>query len=189
MFVVISRGSGMEHNNFNSVYTAFFRKSFLYVKSYVHDEAIAEDIVSESLVKLWTILKNGQDVKVAPLLFTILKNSSLDHLKREKSKIAALENISVLSQREMEIRLSTLKTSDPEEIFSNEVTLIVQRTLSELPPKTRRIFELSRFEGKANKEIAEIFGISVKAVDYHISQSLSVLRISLKDYLPIWFLL
>jgi RNA polymerase sigma-70 factor (ECF subfamily) len=178
----------MEQNNFNSVYTAFFRKSYLYVKSYVHDEAVAEDIVSESLVKLWTILKKEEEVKIAPLLFTILKNSALDHLKREKSKLSALENISGLSQREMEIRLSTLNVSDPGEIFSTEVAQIVQRTLAGLPPKTRHIFEMSRFEGKPYKEIAECFGISVKAVDYHIYQALSVLRVSLKDYLPVWFL-
>jgi RNA polymerase sigma-70 factor (ECF subfamily) len=189
MFVVISMGCGMEQNNFGAVYTTFFRKSFLYVKSYVHDETVAEDIVSESLIKLWEILKKEREVKIAPLLFTILKNRALDYLKREKSKMSAIENIGSLSHREMEIRLTTLKISDPEDVFSAEVAQIVQQTLSGLPRKTRLIFEMSRFEGKANKEIAELIGISVKAVEYHISQSLSVLRVSLKDYLPIWFLL
>ena len=37
-------------NSFNEIYTVFYRKSFLYVKSYVHDDMAAEDIVSESLI-------------------------------------------------------------------------------------------------------------------------------------------
>ena len=37
-------------NNFNAVYNTYYQKSFLFVQSYVHDEMVAEDIVSESLV-------------------------------------------------------------------------------------------------------------------------------------------
>jgi len=36
-------------NSFNAVYTAYYRKSFLFVKSYVHDELVAEDIVYHNL--------------------------------------------------------------------------------------------------------------------------------------------
>ncbi len=42
---------------FHGLYTEYFRKSFLFVKSYVHDDLVAEDIVSESLIKLWEELK------------------------------------------------------------------------------------------------------------------------------------
>ena len=36
-------------NSFNAVYTAYYRKSFLFVRSYVHDELVAEDIVYHNL--------------------------------------------------------------------------------------------------------------------------------------------
>ena len=51
---------GTEIHNFNTLYTKYYRKSFLFTKSYVHDECIAEDIVSDVLIKLWEILKEKE---------------------------------------------------------------------------------------------------------------------------------
>ena len=36
-----------------------------------------------------------------------------------------------------------------------------------------------------NREIAMELGISEKTVEYHISKALKVLRVALKDYLPL----
>ena len=58
-----------------------------------------------------------------------------------------------------------------------------------MPPQTREEFMMSRFQNKSNKEIAESMNISVKSVEYHITKTLKVLRVALKDYLPIFFFL
>ena len=171
-------------NSFNAVYTAYYRKSFLFVKSYVHDELVAEDIVSESLIKLWERMKLQPIEHVQSYLFTILKNSSLDHLKHESVERKAFKSLNEPLLREHEIRISVLQACDPNEIFSIEIERIIRETLDTLPEKSRNIFMMSRFENKSNKEIAEIFNISVKGVDYHIALALKTLRISLKDYLP-----
>ena len=46
---------------------------------------------------------------------------------------------------------------------------------------------MSRYENKSIKEIADALNISVKGVDYHISKALKALRVSLKDYLYLFF--
>jgi len=171
-------------NSFNAVYTAYYRKSFLFVKSYVHDELVAEDIVSESLIKLWERMKLQPIEHVQSYLFTILKNSSIDHLKHQSITRKAFKSLNEHLIREQEIRISVLQACDPNEIFSTEIERIIRETLDTLPGKSRKIFMMSRFENKSNKEIAEIFNISVKGVDYHIALALKTLRISLKDYLP-----
>ncbi|RIH64638.1 RNA polymerase sigma-70 factor [Mariniphaga sediminis] len=174
-------------DHFNEIYTSFYRKSFLFVKSYVHDDMVAEDIVSDSLIKIWEKMKQEETGPIAPLLFTILKNASLDHLKHEAVKHNAHRHISNYFTRELEIRISTLQSCNPEEVFSSEVKQIVRDTLSSLPEKTRQVFEMSRFEGKPYKEIAADLGISVKGIEYHISRAVGELRVALKDYLPLWF--
>ena len=172
-------------HSFNALYTRYYKKAFLFTKSFVHDESVAEDIVSESLIKLWENLKEENTDHADALLLTILKNKSLDHLKHEAIKAEAIHSMSNLNQRELEIRISTLQACDPEEIFSEEVKKIIADTLATLPEQTRRIFVMSRFQNKSNKEIAEELGITVKGVEYHITKALKPLRISLKDYLPI----
>ena len=122
--------NGYTADSFSQIYTSLYKRSFYFTKSYVHDDLVAEDITSESLIKLWERLKESPVAQeaVLPLLLTILKHKSLDYLKH----------------REVELR---------------------------------------------NKEIAEVVGLSVKSVEYHIGKALKVLRVSLKDYLPLFYLL
>ena len=174
-------------NSFNEIYTSYYKKSFFFAKSYVHDDLAAEDIASESLIKLWEKLKTEKIDYIEPLLLTILKNKALDYLKHEEVKRMAFESMADWHQQELSIRISTLESCDPNEIFSDEVESIIRETLKLLPEQTRQIFLLSRFENKSNKEIAEQMGISIKGVEYHISKALKALRITLKDYLPLFY--
>lgn len=174
-------------NSFNEIYTSYYKKSFFFAKSYVHDDLAAEDIASESLIKLWEKLKTEKIDYIEPLLLTILKNKALDYLKHEEVKRTAFESMTDWHQQELSIRISTLESCDPNEIFSDEVESIIRETLKLLPEQTRRIFLLSRFENKSNKEIAEQMGVSIKGVEYHISKALKALRITLKDYLPLFY--
>lgn len=174
-------------NSFNEIYTSYYKKSFFFAKSYVHDDLAAEDIASESLIKLWEKLKTEKIDYIEPLLLTILKNKALDYLKHEEVKRTAFESMVDWHQQELSIRISTLESCDPNEIFSDEVESIIRETLKLLPEQTRQIFLLSRFENKSNKEIAEQMGVSIKGVEYHISKALKALRITLKDYLPLFY--
>lgn len=179
--------SNVNVKSFNEIYTSYYKKSFLFVKSYVHDDLAAEDIASESLIKLWEKLKTEEIDYVEPLLLTILKNKALDYLKHEEVRRTAFEFMADWHRQEFSIRISSLESCDPSKIFSDEVETIIRETLKSLPEQTSRMFLLSRFEHKSNKEIAELTGISVKGVEYHISKSLKALRIALKDYLPLFY--
>ena len=170
-------------SSFNDIYTAFYRKSFLYIKSYIHDEMAAEDIATDSIIRLWEKLKKEPVEQIRPFLFSMLKSRSLDYLKHQKVKRNVHDHITRSLNRELEIRTNSLEASDPNEIFSSEIHDIIERTLNGLPERTRRIFILSRFEDKSHKEISELYNITVKGVDYHIMQSVKELRLALKDYI------
>lgn len=172
-----------ERYSFNTLYTYFYRKSFLFTKSYVHDKCIAEDIVSDTLIKLWEILGEREIEHIEALLFTTLKNKSLDYLKRELIKHEVISCLADMEKRELDIRISTLEACNPEELFSTEVQQIVVDTLALLPEQTRRVFEMSRFENKTNREISVELGITVKGVEYHVTRALKILRENLRDYL------
>lgn len=171
-------------NSFNEIYTTYYRKSYLYVKSYIHDDMAAEDIVSEALIKLWDRMKRETIDPIRPFLFTILKNQSLDYLKHQNIKRDVHDAVNAALKRELEIRTTTLEASDPNDIFSTEIQQIIETTLNLLPERTREIFIMSRFGNRPHKEIADIFHLSVKGVDFHIMQSVKELRTALKDYLP-----
>lgn len=175
--------------SFDFIYTSYYKKAFRFAQSYVHDEMVAEDLASEALIALWEKTKIETVEQIAPLLLIILKNKALDYLKHEQVRNMAFESMADWQQQELALRLSALEACDPEDIFSEEVKTLVNRTLKSLPAQTRQIFVLSRFENKSNREIAEMLSISIKAVEYHITKTLKVLRVALKDYLPLFYFL
>lgn len=178
----------MKDKDFAKVYERNYKRSFLFAKSYVHDDLVAEDIAAESLFKYWQICKESEENVSEAMLVTILKNRAIDHLRRDARRLVALEDMAEMAVRNLEIQISALEACDPNELFSEEIQRIVQETMNTLPEKTQEIFFLSRYENKTFKEIAEIVNLSPKTVEYHISQALKALRIALKDYLPLWLI-
>lgn len=179
----------MKGDDFNIIYERNYRRSFLFTKSYVHDDMVAEDIVAESLVKYWRLVSAGENEITEALLLTILKNKALNYLRHKAIHDAAIENLEEIKNRELSIRISTLEACGPKEIFSDEVNRIIHKTLKNLPEQTHRIFEMSRFENKTVKEIADETNLTIKGVEYHITKALKALRINLKDYLPLFYFL
>ncbi|MDH6307091.1 RNA polymerase sigma-70 factor (ECF subfamily) [Dysgonomonas sp. PFB1-18] len=179
----------LNSSNYKTFYVTYYDRCFLFAKSYVHNDLVAEDIASETLIKLWELSTIEEIENPSRLLFVILKNKALDYLKHEKIKQSALESMSTSADRELEIRISTLEASNPDKIFADDIQNILRATIATLPEQTQKIFEMSRFKDVSKKDIADHFGISVKGVDYHISKALSSLRENLKDYFPIFLLL
>lgn len=176
----------MIQSRFKHIYETYFERCFLFAKSYVHDDLAAEDISSEALIKLWEVSKNQELETPEYLLFTILKHKSLDFLRQEAARQNALANLEYLGRRELDIRISTLEAANPERIFASDIQQIIQTTLDNMPERTKKVFEMSRYRHLSKAEIADELDITIKGVDYHISKALKSLRENLKDYYPIF---
>ncbi len=59
-----------------------------------------------------------------------------------------------------------------------------------MPESYREAFMMHRFKDMSYKEIADVLNVSTQTVAYRIQQSLKLLRVSLKEYLPslLWLL-
>ena len=138
----------------------------------------AEDVVQDVLLNLWN--KRGRIVitdSLASYLFLSVRNTSLNHLKHD----------SIRSRVMTDLRLSLLdEGADYNTHQVEELKALITQALSELPFEQRRAFEMSRFEGKTYEQIARETGVSVKTVEYRISQALRKLEVSLADYLPVY---
>lgn len=177
-------------NNISSIqlFSEFFHEnqekflSFAY--SYIRDRQEAEDILMESMITLWENRdKWEEDSNLYGLLLTIIKNKALNYLAHLQVRLRAEEEINSHSQRELDLRISTLEACEPDAIFDSEIQHIVQKALKRMPNQSRQIFILSRYQNTPNKKIAEQLGISVKSVEFHITKALKILRTELKDYL------
>lgn len=185
---MLSSESISEVERFSLLYKNSFDKVCNFACFYVRNKQASEDITMDSFLKLFETMKEEAVDNPMALLITIVKHKSLDYLKLQLRRKDTEDNIMQWKQRELSIRISNLENCNPDDIFSSEIRSIVMKTLSQLPEQTKRVFVMSRFENKTGKEIAQALGITVKGVDYHMSNALKELRTALKDYLPIWAL-
>ena len=63
----------------------------------------------------------------------------------------------------------------------DELSEEIGKVIENLPSQCKKVFILSRFENKKYREIAVELGISVKAVEAHVSKALEKLRSKLKS--------
>jgi RNA polymerase sigma-70 factor (ECF subfamily) len=70
-----------------------------------------------------------------------------------------------------------------EAVAYDDLDEAIQEAVSSLPEKSRKVFTLSRLEGKTNAEIANILELSEKAIEYHLTKSVRALKVRLKDFI------
>ena len=63
-----------------------------------------------------------------------------------------------------------------------DLTEAVERSLQTLPQKSQTVFRLSRFDHLTIPEIAQRLNLSEKAVEYHLTKALDVVRGQLSGY-------
>ena len=137
---------------------------FLYYK--YGEESNPKDIVQVAFEKLWKNCKKVTPEKARSFLFTVANNEMLNSISREKT---------VLNYRQQNTKSYTHET--PEFLLEEkEYHDRLQKAIEELTEEQRVTFLLNRIEGKKHQEIAEMLGISRKAVEKRIYTALKILK-------------
>lgn len=146
---------------------------------YVYSRETAEDIVSAVFCKFWqTGAYKNIDSSYRYYLFRCVRNESYNYLRLE---FRLLDNLETEAGRE------DTTSQHPDQIIQYEEVLHQVETLFEsLPPQCRKVFLMSRFDGKKYKEIASELGISIKTVEVHIGKALGIMRKGLSGH---WLLI
>jgi RNA polymerase sigma-70 factor (ECF subfamily) len=76
----------------------------------------------------------------------------------------------------------TSQNNEIEETLNfNELSTSLENLLKKLPKRSQEVFRMNRLDGYSKKEIAKLMQISEKAIEYHITKSLKILRLQLKN--------
>ncbi|TKG95596.1 RNA polymerase sigma-70 factor [Puteibacter caeruleilacunae] len=153
--------------NYSSISSAFknhYPSLILYAVKWVKDEDLAKDLVQAVFVKLLEKSERIMIIDYRPYLYKSVRNQCIEHLRKNSPK----DNIE-------DIDHSTIAYfSDP--IEQSEFEAYVFGLIDKLPPATKRIFKLNRFDGLSNQEIADHLQISKRTVELQISNALKLLR-------------
>lgn len=156
-------------------------KLHLFAYSYVHSSVVAEDLVQDVFLK---ILEHKIDISeynnIGSLLYTILKNKCLDYIKHkvvEENHMQDVADVNYLIASRYALEDDSIKI-----ITDNEIHKILRDAIATLPDTTREIFILSKFKEKKYQEIADLYGISPRQVEYHIFKAMTMLKEKMGKY-------
>lgn len=161
---------------FSEIYQRYWKILFQSAQHKLQSEVIIEEILQNLFLKLWERRHTIEIIKLDSYLFKATKYQIID-FHRTQFMADKFANFTLSKEQQFEIT--------PEQTLSiSEITNILDHVFTILPEKTSMIFNLSRIEQKTTKEISKLLEIPERTVEYHITQSLKLLRKHLKDYLP-----
>lgn len=173
--------------SFEKVYSYYYPRLNYFAKQYVFDPESAKNIVQDVFTELWDKRNTLQEeTNLNAWLFTVTKNKSLkiiSHLKSQKNYD------SYIKSRQLDANYNALSDFDTSNFVFEELQTQINEVLGKLSPACRKVFEMSRFEDRKNREIAVELNLSIKTVEAHISKALRSLKADLKDYLPLFYIL
>lgn len=154
---------------------------------YVKDDFLAETMVNDVIFHLWEIRSNLQiTTSLRSYLVKSIRNRCLDYLKSQlfqKEKATGEVGISQLPF----VQYISHDDYPLGKLLEKELEEQIMNAVNRLPNECRKVFWLSRFEGRKNEEIASELGISINTVKYHIKHALALLHSDLQKYLVILF--
>ena len=174
--LVIRRLNAGDRQCFEACYRFYYKGLCSFASRWV-SLPVAEDIVQDTMLYIWENRDRlMEELSLKGLLFMIVRNKSLDRISSQK--------VHSRVHQQLEKRFAD-QFDSPDFYLGTELARLYREALAQLPEQTRRIFEMSRFQGMTHQQIAAEMEVSPQTVNYHIGQALKVLGVALKDYLPL----
>lgn len=163
------------------MYTISFREDILPLKDKLFrlalritfDRAEAEDIVQDTLIRVWNKRDEWQQMdSIEAYCLTIARNLAIDRSQKMESQ-------------NLELTPETQEMPDakmPDQLMEqNEQLSIIHRLINELPEKQRSILQLRDIEGKNYKEIAVILGLTEEQVKVNLFRARQRIRLKYNE--------
>jgi RNA polymerase sigma-70 factor (ECF subfamily) len=162
-----------DEHAFRELYQRYWKKLFTTACYKLKSKEAAEEIVQNIFVSLWEKRATLQVESLENYLYIAVKYKVINYV----------ESLMVRQAGQKQLAGNTTDESTEATIMINDLHAAIQQALTQLPAKTREVFTMSRFEKYTVREIARHMNLTEKAVEYHITQSLKLMRVSLKDYM------
>jgi RNA polymerase sigma-70 factor (ECF subfamily) len=159
---------------FRDIYDKYWYRLYCVAYNNLGSKEDAEELVQELFENIWRKNTEMNIQELGAYLFVAIKHRCNNYIKSQ---------ISFRKYQEYLIFQDIFHNQATEELVNfNDLKLVVEKALKNLPEKTSEIFKRSRFEQQSVKNIAEEFELSEKAVEYHITKSIKTLKEELKIY-------
>ena len=159
---------------FEALYDRYHARLYNFCLKIIRNTQEAEDLVQEVFIVIWENREILDENKLfQSFVFRIAKNKVLNKIKKNLSRQVYMEYIQKENRKQDDLRNN---------VEYHELMNFLQKSIQQLPEKTKNIFILSRNEGFTYKEIAHKLDISKNVVDHEIRKSLQYIKDQLNKF-------
>ena len=165
--LLIKAFSNGDTGAFDVLFLKYQPKLVAFINGFIKDEDEARDIAQDIFLRLWKNRSSHSEIRSFEAFL----------IKTAKFAIYNYYDHLLVNDKFVERMLFTpVQSNDVEEqVFADELMEIIQNTIDNMPKQRRRVFEMSRKEGKTNDEIAKMMHISKRTVENHITCLISLI--------------
>ncbi|WP_010177725.1 RNA polymerase sigma factor [Aquimarina agarilytica] len=160
-----------QEKTYAEIYKTYADKIYKYLFFKYGNMEKAKDMVQESFAQLWVNCESVTFSNAKSFLYKVANNASLNDIKHQKV---------VLNHQKTSFTSDRTYESPHFQMEEKEFMIRLEYAINNLKEGQREVFLLSRIEKKKYKEIAELLGISVKAVEKRMQLAL----VNLKKTIP-----
>lgn len=169
---LLARASKGDPKAFREIVTLHLPACLAIARRVLHDEAEAEDVAQEALVRVW---RNAAALELGPgglrpWLRRVVSNLSIDRM-RSGRRISVVDEVPEVVEPASQMR----------ELGERELSARVAKALAGLPERQRLALTLFHFEGLSQAEVAATLEISDEAVESLLARARRALKAELKD--------
>jgi len=168
-FVIITGLKSGDHASFKKLFDLYSKPLYRFSYSYLKSKEDAEGVVQEVFIKVWNRreqLKTNTSFK--SYLFTIAINS----IRKQFHKQARFNQV----KHDILFDLSEDKFYFDDRDDYQALLDKLEELVQQMPEKRRQVFIKRKIEEKSLKAISEELSISIKTVEYHITESMKFLK-------------
>jgi len=164
---------------FTEIYNRYWTLIYSHVYKMLRDDEETKDTVQEVFSNIWLKaeqIKTNQNL--GGFLFCTARNMVFNFIEKKNVRQHYIQ--SILSF------VNSVDANSVDQIDEKRLKAIIESEIQNLPPKMRKIFELSRKEELSHQEIAQKLDISYQTVKKQIQNALKIIKPKI-DHLVLWF--
>ncbi len=152
--------------SYEKLVTRYQRGLYSFIMRFLHDEAMAADVVQESLFKVYQVIDRiDTSKKFSTFVFEIAKNNAISLLRKQKKNVS-LENVADVEEDESFI----------EQYLRADVADSVRVAVNTLPEKYRDVITLYYFDDLSYEEVSKTLHVPINTVRTHLKRAKEQLK-------------
>lgn len=166
---LLKRISEGDEEAFREVFRYYYPKVKVYIMQFIESGDDAKDLAQNVLLKVWLSRGILPEIRnFGAYLHTVTRNMAIDWCRARRTA-------SPLEEVKEKDEVSGMGGADLP-FIAKETEIQLAGRIRRMPKKRRRVFVMSRFEGRSNQEIAEELDLSKKTVESHLYLAMKELK-------------